>query len=213
MFPYFSRYSTWMFILMLFFDMPFAAAQEEWSLDKNSGSIEVYTRSVPGSNIKEVRATTEIDAAPEKVFAVLLDSDKFVEFMPYIVEVRTVARDSADIWYLYQRISPPLASERDYTLRHQKIVDTQHGYYELKWEAANSHGPAARNGVVRVNTCTGAYILDSLGNGTRTRLTYQLHTDPEGSLPKWIVNFANSTSVPALLQAIANRVANPSYHR
>lgn len=201
------------FMLIFFSSIPLTAAQDEWSLDNNSNNIQVYTRSVPGSNIKEVKAATEINATPEKVFALLLDSDKFVEFMPYIDEARTVARESPDVWYLYQRIPPPLISERDYTLRHQKLVDTQRGHYELRWDAANDHGPTAKVGVVRVELCTGSYILDGLDGGTRTRITYQLHTDPGGSLPKWIVNFANSTSVPNLLRAIVNRVANPNYHR
>jgi uncharacterized protein YndB with AHSA1/START domain len=202
--------------LVFAFDFPaFAASAENagWALVVERNGIEVYARSLPGSPVKEVRATMEIAAPPARVFAILLDSDRFVEFMPYIIEVQTVARDSTAVWYLYQRISPPFVSDRDYTLRHQSFEEPQRSRYELRWEAANRRGPPARDGVVRIEICTGSYIVEGLDGGARTRLTYQLHTDPGGSLPKWLVNRANVESVPALLQAIAHRVVDPNWRR
>lgn len=184
-----------------------------WELVADDDDIKVYARSLANSPVREVRAITEISATPNRVFAVLLDSDRFVEFMPYIVEVRTVARDSSSIWYLYQRISPPLVSDRDYTLRHQSVEDPQHGRYELRWEAANERGPTARDGVVRVEICTGTYVVEGIDEGARSQLTYQLHTDPGGMLPKWLADRANIESVPALLQAVRRRAVDPNYHR
>lgn len=192
-----------------------ASASEDtgWELAADKDGIKVYARWLAASPVREVRAITEIPATPDRVFAVLLDSDRFIEFMPYIVEVRTVERDSPSIWYLYQRISPPLVSDRDYTLRHESVEDPQHGRYELRWEPANERGPKTRDGVVRVEICTGAYIVESIAEGARTRLTYQLHTDPGGMLPKWLADRANIESVPALLQAVRRRAMDPNYHR
>jgi hypothetical protein len=190
-----------------------AADDADWKVVASRDGIEVEARSLPDSPVLEVRATTEISVPPARVFAVLLDSDRFVEFMPYIVEVRTVARDSPTVWYLYQRISPPFVSDRDYTLRHQSVEDPQRAHYELWWEAASGVGPPARDRVVRVEICTGAYILDGIEGGTRTRLIYQLHTDPGGLLPKWLADRANIESVPALLRAIARRAADPTWRR
>jgi hypothetical protein len=186
---------------------------EEWTLEANDKGIEVYARSRADSPVREVRATMEVSAAPNRVFAVLLDSDRFVEFMPYVVEVRTVHRDNSSIWYLYQRISPPLVSDRDYTLRHQSVEDPQQGHYELRWEIANERGPKTRDGVVRVEICTGSYLIESIDGGARSQLTYQLHTDPGGMLPKWLAERANVESVPALLRAISRRSVDPNYHR
>lgn len=206
---------------VVFFSLPALAClgsasaleDEGWTLVANDDGIEVYARSLPHSPVREVRATTEIPATPDRVFAVLLDSDRFVEFMPYIEEVRTVARDNSSTWYLYQRISPPLVSDRDYTLRHQRIEDPQQGRYELRWEAANERGPKTRDRVVRVEICTGSYVVAGIDGGARSQLTYQLHTDPGGMLPKWLADRANVESVPALLRAISRRVADPNYHR
>ena len=193
---------------------PVSAAEDVgWKLVSDDDGIAVYSRPISNSPVKELRATTEIPATPERVFAVLLDSDRFVEFMPYIVEVRTVARDSPSVWYLYQRISPPIVSERDYTLRHESVEDPQTGRYELRWEIANERGPKVRDRVVRVEICTGAYIVESIDGGARSRLTYELHTDPGGRLPTWLADRANRVSVPALLRAVRRRAVDPDYRR
>jgi hypothetical protein len=193
---------------------PVSAAEDVgWKLVSDDDGIAVYSRPISNSPVKELRATTEILATPERVFAVLLDSDRFVEFMPYIVEVRTVARDSPSVWYLYQRISPPIVSERDYTLRHESVEDPQNGRYELRWEIANERGPRMRDRVVRVEICTGAYIVESIDGGARSRLTYELHTDPGGTLPKWLADRANRVSVPALLRAVRGRAVDSNYRR
>ena len=192
---------------------PCPAAEPEWTLVAVRDGVEVHTRPVPDSPVAEVKATITVEAGPARVFAVLLDSDRFVEFVPYVVEVRTVARDSPSVWYLYQRISPPFVSDRDYTLRHESFEEPQSGRYELRWQAAGVRGPPPREGVVRVNLCTGAYLVQGVDGGARTRLSYQLHTDPGGVLPKWLVNASNSESVPALLQTMARRATNPNYHR
>ena len=190
-----------------------AAEDAAWELVADNDGITVYARSRANSPVREVRAITEISATPNRVFTVLLDSDRFVEFMPYIIEVRTVERDSPSIWYLYQRISPPLVSDRDYTLRHESVEDRQQSRYELRWEAANERGPKTRDGVVRVEICTGAYVVEGIDGGARSRLTYQLHTDPGGMLLKWLAHRANIESVPALLQAVRRRSVDPNYHR
>lgn len=192
---------------------PCPAAEPDWSLVTVRDGVEVHARSVPGSPVAEVKATMIVEATPARVFAVLLDSDRFVEFVPYVVEVRTVARDSPSVWYVYQRISPPFVSDRDYTLRHESFEEPQSGRYELRWQAAGARGPPPREEVVRVNLCTGAYLVQGVDGGARTRLSYQLHTDPGGALPKWLVNASNSESVPALLQAMARRATDPHYHR
>lgn len=174
-----------------------------WSPALDSGGVHVETRSQPGSPVAEVRASIVVAAPPERVFAVITDADRFPEFMPYVEEARTVARIDRNRWYVYQRLSPPLANDRDYTLLQESEADPQSGRYTLRWSIANDHGPPPVDGVVRVELCTGSYELERVEGGTR--LTYRLLTDPGGSLPAWLAEIANTQSVPALLQAVAAR--------
>jgi hypothetical protein len=204
-------------LLLVALTLPLIAAKPNpnpWEkMNEESDGIVIFARDVPNSGIKEVKAEILIDAPPARVWKVLLDSDHFIDFMPYVEEVKTVARDSASIWYLYQRLSPPLVSRRDYTLLHESTVDEANGIYVLQWRPANQKGPPPVDGVVRIDICEGSYTLEGVESGKKTHITYWLYTDPGGSIPRWIANKANTSSLPDLLRAIRNRTANPTWKR
>jgi hypothetical protein len=61
-----------------------------------------------------------------------------------------------------------------------------------RWELANTDGPAPRPRVTRVTINEGSWLLEPIGNQTRT--TYTLYTDG-GGIPPLLMNFANKQSV------------------
>jgi len=69
-----------------------------------------------------------------------------------------------------------------------------------------------RDGVVRISTCEGYWSLERLSPAS-TRVIYWLYTDPGGSIPAWIANKANKTSVPDLMRAVPRALAQPEWQR
>jgi hypothetical protein len=61
--------------------------------------------------------------------------------------------------------------------------------------------------VVRVKLNNGYWLLEPREEGKKTFVTYYLYTDPGGSLPKWIADKANKTSVPDVLRAVRKHAA------
>lgn len=183
-----------------------------WEEIEKDGGITVWRREVPGSNIREVKATMEIDVGAERVWQVLIDVDRYVEFMPYVLEARTLESEGANVEYQYQLIDPPLVDKRDYVLRVEKSIDEARGLFVRKWSAVKNKGPAKPDDAVRLSVVDGMWQLEKLG-GSKVRVTYYLFTDPGGSIPNWIANKANRTSVPELMDAVRKRAKNPSYKR
>ena len=70
-----------------------ASAANDWSLEKQESGIDVYTRPVEGSGIKEFKAEGVVDAGVEKVLAVLRDSDRFHEWFPNCPESKLLERE------------------------------------------------------------------------------------------------------------------------
>ena len=62
---------------------------------------------------------------------------------------------------------------------------------------------------VRGEIVAGAFRATSLENGTRTELTAELHCDPKGSLPKWVVNFFQKNWPRNTFEAIRVQAAKP----
>jgi ribosome-associated toxin RatA of RatAB toxin-antitoxin module len=178
-------------------------------LDESNG-ITVWAREVKGTSVREVKAEAIVNQPIERLWQVLADVPKYVEFMPYVVEARELGPAPGGGMLEYQLLDPPLVDRRDYAL----TVTVEHGptrtTWRRSWTPAKGLGPPRQDGVVRLEICDGSWTLERLGSRS-TRVEYYLFTDPGGSIPAWIANKANTTSVPALLDAVRQRAADPTW--
>ena len=186
-------------------------AQEDWKLVKQSNGVAIYSRLHPGSQLKEFKAIGEIDASSKVVHNVIDDVDAYEDFMPYTKEA-TVLRKNQDSVIAYQRISPKIVADRDYTLRIQnKSWPAQFGIaYLNEWKPANEQGPAEKPGVFRVKVCDGSWLLEPTGPN-KTRATYYVFTDSGINVPGFLENTISETGITKLFAAVRNQAKNPKY--
>jgi hypothetical protein len=182
-----------------------------WKFATKSNEVMIYTRVRAGSPLKEFKAVGEIDAPTSAVHAVIDDFEDYPRFMPYTVECRLLKREGDSI-ITYQRLSPKIAEDRDYTLRvRKKSWPVPDGLAYLdQWKQANDLGPAEKKGVVRVKVCEGGWLLEPNGP-TKTRATYSVYTDTGGLIPAFIANHASRVGISKLFEAIRKQVKNPKY--
>lgn len=183
-----------------------------WKEVQDDDGITVWTRDVQGSSVREVKAQGAIDAPIDRIWDVLVSVEKYTEFMPYVLEAKVLERPSASESVEYQRIDPPFVDMRDYVLRVQLDKNTTTGVYKRTWSPVEGKGPQPCSDCVRLTVVDGSWTLERVGE-QQTLVTYYLYTDPGGSIPAWVANKANSTSVPDLLTAVKKRSLNPSYKR
>ena len=191
------------------------AAQAKWEVKAESKGVVVHARAKAGSDIKELKTVGEIDSPPAAVFRVLTDFEAYKEAMPYTEESQVLDTEEVGgkkAWYFYSLINAPLASRRDYTIRVADQSDWRDGkgFMKTYWEVS-AKGPEPKEGVVRVKVNTGSWLLEPIKNGTQTRATYYLFTDPGGSLPTWIANKANSSAIPDIFVALRKLAKQPKY--
>lgn len=181
----------------------------EWKFISNKDGVTLYRRQRAVTN--ESKAIGEIDASTDLVHAVIKDVESYASFMPYTVECRVLKRDG-DSMIAYQRISAPLTSDRDYTVRIRstsKKVEGGTSYFH-RWEADNAAGPAEKPGVVRVSLCEGSWLLEPVGRN-KTRATYLVYTDSGGAIPKFIKETGSQIGIRKLFAAIRKQVRDPKY--
>ena len=187
------------------------ATPGEWKLVSTSDNVTLYRRFRPGPGHYESKAVGEIAASTAVVHAVLDDVDSYPRFMPYTVECRLLKREGDSV-LTYQRISAPLVSDRDYTLRVRttsKKVESGTSYLS-RWETENALGPAERSGIVRVKLCEGGWLLEPLGPNA-TRATYSVYTDSGGVIPAFIKNTGSQMGIRKLFAAIRKQIQDPKY--
>jgi len=183
----------------------------DWKLAVPDKDVEIYSRPHPGSPLKEFRAVGSIDAPTNAVCAVIDDFQNYPKFMPSVAECRLIKRDSDSI-VGYQRLSPKVCADRDYTLRvSKKAWPVPDGLvYTSRWSPANELGPPEQKGVVRVKICEGSWRLEPEGP-TKTLATYSIYTDSGGAIPSFVGNHINVSGIRRLFVALRKQVKDPKY--
>ena len=183
----------------------------DWKLAVRDNDVEIYSRPHAGSSLKEFKAVGPIDAPTHAVSAVIDDFQNYPKFMPSVTECRLIKQDGDSI-VGYQRLSPKVCADRDYTLRVWKESWRAPGglVFMSHWSPANELGPAETKGVVRVKLCQGKWLLEPEGV-TKTRATYSIYTDTGGYIPSFLANHVSLTGIKRLFAAIRKQVRDPKY--
>lgn len=163
-----------------------SVAARAWTLDKQEEGIDVYTRTVEGSGIKEFRGIAEIAADVDAVMGILRDSDRFKDWYPNTAESRLLSREGT-VTYQYSVMSTPWPiADRDNVFRSVTARDDMTGVVDIDVSAAPDYYPA-QDGRVRVREAKGSWKLEPRGP-EKTRVTFTMHLDPGGGIPKWMIN-------------------------
>lgn len=194
-------------------DAPALSADTGWQRLEEKDGVTIYSRSRVGAGYKEFKATGLIDSPPATVERVLEDVQDYVDFMPYVSEVRILSQDGPDM-VAYQRLNVPFVANRDYTVR------VEHGtarnasgvlFYRDTWQTANEAGPPEQRGTVRVKVNEGSWILETGTDANSTQATYQIFTDSGGVIPAFLANRASQLIIPKLFEAIRKQAHDPKY--
>jgi len=199
------------FIALGFTSVKAGDGGDGWTVANSDNNLTVYTRPHDGSSIRECKAIGTINAEPIVVKRVIDDTAEYPKFMPYVVETKTISQ-TADGRVGYQRISPPMVGDRDYTVRVKCESKACPGgmTYCNRWEAANDLGPAEIKGVTRVKVTQGSWLLEPAGAG-KTRATYTIYSDSGGGIPSMLLNSANKTAIPKLFEAVRKQATLEKY--
>ena len=182
-----------------------------WKISAQVKDVTIYSRPHPGSHLKEFSAVGPIDASTRAVHAVIDDFENYPNFMPFTVEARLIKREG-DSFIGYQRLSPKICSDRDYTLRVWKTSwpSSDGLVFRSQWTSANEFGPPEKKGVVRVKLCNGGWLLEP-DSAIRTRATYSVFTDTGGLIPAFLANYVCQNGISRLFDAVRKQVKDPKY--
>jgi Polyketide cyclase / dehydrase and lipid transport len=190
-----------------------AREQAAWEQVARSEGVSVYSRPREDSSSAELRAVGLIEASPHEVWAAIREYDRYADTMPHTAVSRILATDNGGrTLHVYQVITAPLIERRDYLIRVTDESDWRdgEGFLKVSWSVSAEGGPPPKQGMVRMRTNDGYWLLEPRDGGTRTFATYYVHADPGGAIPAWLVNLVNKSAVPGLFVAVRRSVAERS---
>ncbi len=191
--------------MKLLFILLAAIIPGEWQHTGDVDGVSLYSRDTPGSPFHSMKGSGIVDAPARMVAQVLLDDVHASDWVDSLAEARVVRVLAPDEYIEYNHVSmPPLVRDREFVTDVRMGVDP--AAQNVVIESRPAEDPSLPpNGHVR-GLLRAVYEIQSIEAGKRCRLTVELHADPKGLLPAWLVNFFQKDSVRITIQGIRKQV-------
>jgi hypothetical protein len=161
-------------------------SQGEWELKKEEDGIKVYTRDVEGSKIREYKAEAIMTGKLSNYVAVLKDVNAYTDLYKHAKEVQLIMEnDTFHVHYVVTNTPWPV-TDRDavYSCTYSQHYDTKLVRVNIKME----EGYVDKNdNYVRMEKAEGFWLFYPI-DANKVEVTHQMHAEPGGRIPKWIIN-------------------------
>lgn len=183
-----------------------------WELVRSDHGITVHRRTVAGSKLHEFRGSGIIEAPIASVLAVLNDSVHRLEWMKEAVANTRIEQLDPYTEIFYSRTGAPWpVADRDVVLRAHTALDP--AAHVVRVEITSQAHPAwpPQKGAVRMPFLRGHWYLWPEHGGQWTRAEYQIHADPGGMLPDWIINMVSKKIPHDTIAGMQQQVKRRTY--
>lgn len=159
-----------------------------WQLEAHDEDkdIKVFTREVEGSELKEFKGVTHIKASVNAFVALLKDDPQATSWMHNVIvfDVKERVSDEETVIYTVNEAPWPVTN-RDTYIRSIMTADAN-GVVTSSIKAEPDYGDVDED-FVRMPSVDGAWTFTPQDEGI-VEVVYQVHANPGGSLPDWLVN-------------------------
>ncbi len=148
--------------------------------------IKVFTRTVGDSPLKEFKGVTHIKSDTSAFVALLSDSQASTSWMHNVVEFEVVESPSEteNVVYTVNKTPWPVTN-RDAYIR--SIMTADANGVVISALSAEPEFKAASDDYIRMPKLLGSWKFTPQAEGM-VEVVYQIHANPGGSLPDWLVN-------------------------
>ncbi|MEM9679194.1 MAG: START domain-containing protein, partial [Bacteroidota bacterium] len=170
-------------VLLLLCTFSHSYAQDTWELKKSEDDIEVYTRRVNDSKVKEYKAVSTINTSMDYILNELLTAPEYTDAceagISYYVKQLS---DNQHVFYVHQDLPWPVRDRDVVTLvTVNKLSDSK---YKLTIEGLPEGVPEKKQ-MLRIKELMGYWLLEEK-EANQIMVTQQMFLNPEGSLPAFV---------------------------
>jgi hypothetical protein len=164
-------------------------ASNDWTLKLRKNGIEVFTKSLPGTNIKAVKSVYKVKSSLSSLVGLLLDVPSYTKWIYKCTDAKLIKTESPTEIIYYQLTNVPWpASDRDLVARLTIRQDKENGIVTAIIDCQPDL-IAEKPGKVRLKKFDSKYIFSPKADGM-LEVTSELFLDPGGNIPAWMINRA-----------------------
>lgn len=163
-----------------------AFSQSDWKLEKNENQVQVYTRTVSGSKIKEFKAKTFLKANINKVEDLLLNFNKYVNWVDGCIQAKLIKKTDTNKFLYYLELSAPWPIKNREVVLEGTFSKSTNGtvFFEIK---NTNTALKENNDHVRMPKFNAIWTISTKEDGV-LEIVQQVHAEPGGSIPSWLAN-------------------------
>ncbi len=182
------------YISMFFFLFSFLQA-DGWALAKEKNGIAVYTRSVEGSAFLAFKGETVVEGSVDALVAILYDTPNAPAWLYQCRLAMTLEEVRFEENYVFHVYDLPFPVSNRQLILHSTLFLTERGV-RLDMHEANTLCDERQTGrcqkvnafdQIRIKRSRGHYLFVPLDE-KRTKVIWQQHIEPGGSIPGWLAN-------------------------
>lgn len=178
-----------------------------WEQIRDSDGIQVWRKEVSDSPVVAFKGAAVIDASIAKVAQVLSDTSRKLEWVAKIKEARDIRTISTTERVEYNHTGTPWPiKDRDFVFSAKVEGSKEKGQLVVLIKSVEDPlGPETDK--VRGKLYGSSYTLTSIEGGKKTKVVVEIHADPMGSIPKWVVNLFQKKWPANTLEGIQKQAA------
>ncbi|PTO56912.1 hypothetical protein CWN94_00320 [Vibrio splendidus] len=188
-----------------------ASNTNEWKLVRDKKGIEVYNRKIEGNDFKEFRAEADIQANLTSIIALFTDTSVGTQWVENIDEMEEIEHfnEAHTVTKTYTKAPWPV-SDREAIVENFIEQDPDTLIVIINQNGRPNYLPNEDKSVVRVAHLESRWVLTPLNNNT-THISYQVLSDPGGSIPSWLINMVAVSQPYKTLRGLSEMLGSHAY--
>jgi START domain len=172
---------------------PAALPDYHWQKSCNTEGLTIYWSKVKGSQLIAFKGEGIVSEPLDKVASVIVDTTRATQWIDSLVASRVVRSVSPTEFIEYDHVGIPfpfdaLMHDRDFVSRVDLSFDPSDRRLTVSYEPAeDGAAPPLKNYCRGVMSCVFQMVPMSMPD--QTYVEAEIHCDPKGAVPKWLVNF------------------------
>lgn len=171
---------------------PLKELKLHWNKSSNSNGLTLYWAKVDGSQVIAFRGEGIVDAPIEKVASIIVDTTRATEWIDSLVSSKVVRKLPGTDFIEYDHVGimfpfDTVMSDRDF-VSHVYLEGDPAGRFTVSYlPAEDEQAPVLKKYTRGTMTCV--FKMTKMSLEDETYVEAEIHCDPRGTVPKWLVNF------------------------
>ncbi|MCM0605108.1 MAG: hypothetical protein KA715_03385 [Xanthomonadaceae bacterium] len=188
-----------------------AASPSTWTLVNEEEGVKSYKKiEDDGSRTVAFRGEGIVDVSPIRILSVLSDTDRSPEWNTNMKKLTVIEKKDIThrIQYIETRVPFPYKN-REVVVEIKTTWNKELGAIIIESKSVEDDRAPKDTGHVRAKIMYARYTLKPINDWKSTDLTIEIHADPMGNIPAWLVNLFQKSWARKTIAGIRKRVVTP----